>query len=675
MVNIKIKAEDINSDEYKDALELKQIFENGLNDNHYGNVLIVPNVTLFGQDTKDVDLIVLGRLNNFKKKLKTKLKSKNGLDDNLETRNINIFDFCFVIEVKRHNPEKVEIRGQNLVVYYRNKKSDATTQSERQKYALKSYLEDRLNFSPFICNFIWFKNISRDELLNLVSSSESENLKYTHNYLHSDFSLSWLFQLACIQNIPYCSNDRNNFYSFHRQDVNKIPLIENIFDLFQKVKKGSGKLTRSKIEKITKTLLKDQEYAKGIGEKLIIVSGRAGTGKTIKLLSIAYDLAEKQDMRCLILTYNHSLVGDIKRLVALSNMPSHVSGKTVNIKTLHKYFYDLLDGFQLLEPNKNFIFNYDNYIDTLNQYIEEKTISNSDISDLMKENYDELNWDYFLIDEGQDWSENEKRLIFNIVGRNNVIVADGVDQLIRTRTNCDWKYRLSKDEFRNTYEKKSLRQKQNLVTFINKLSNKVNVNWELEPTKEHLGGRVIISTKQYDKELHNEEYEYCLENENKAYEMMFLVPPKLVKRMQDENYNENYISEFSLKNEFEEMKIKIWDGTNKKNRTEYATDLDQHRVFQYESCRGLEGWTVVCLEFDEFLKYKIETFKEDDSREQTSLMSFDEKRDEFVYLWSLIPLTRAIDTLIITLNDPNSKIGKILRELYEENQDFIDWLE
>jgi hypothetical protein len=37
-----------------------------------------------------------------------------------------------------------------------------------------------------------------------------------------------------------------------------------------------------------------------------------------------------------------------------------------------------------------------------------------------------------------------------------------------------------------------------------------------------------------------------------------------------------------------------------------------------------------------------------------------------------MPLTRAIDTLVITLHDVDSEVGKILQEL-AENTDYIDW--
>jgi hypothetical protein len=171
--------------------------------------------------------------------------------------------------------------------------------------------------------------------------------------------------------------------------------------------------------------------------------------------------------------------------------------------------------------------------------------------------------------------------------------------------------------------------------------------------------------------LHEREIKRCKDFGNTEYEMMFLVPPKLVNVS---NTAGRQSRSFKYIGEFRDMGIDIWDSTSKELRTEYVVDLNQHRLLQYESCRGLEGWTVVCLELDEFIKYKIETYKDEESNE-LALETFDEKRDKFVYLWSLIPLTRAIDTLVITLNDVNSKVGRSLRKVYEKNPDFIQWID
>ena len=39
----------------------------------------------------------------------------------------------------------------------------------------------------------------------------------------------------------------------------------------------------------------------------------------------------------------------------------------------------------------------------------------------------------------------------------------------------------------------------------------------------------------------------------------------------------------------------------------------------------------------------------------------------------MIPLTRAIDTLIIHIEDSNSNIGKILRKIYSSNNSIMEW--
>ena len=57
-----------------------------------------------------------------------------------------------------------------------------------------------------------------------------------------------------------------------------------------------------------------------------------------------------------------------------------------------------------------------------------------------------------------------------------------------------------------------------------------------------------------------------------------------------------------------------------------------------------------------------------------TLDSEKDRRDEYVKLWSLIPLTRAMDTLIITLNNPDSEIGKILKKIAINFSDYVKWL-
>ncbi len=683
--------------EYQDALFLKQQLEKEFSDNKTnGEILIISNATLFGQETKDVDIIVVGTFENYSCKVNTKAVTtvnKKTQEIKQQERTVYVGNFCFVIETKKHRAEDVQLNGLNLLVKYNNKWSDVTTQSENQKYSLLGFFKDRISFSPYICNFIWFRNVSWKSIKDILGNNKAILTK--HNYLPDNFTFKFLMHLACTQNAPYNAFDINtnalkgysSFNCLKKNESFDFNQMQSVFELFEKIKKGAGQLTRQKIEKITSQLLGTQQYAQAIGEKLIIISGRAGTGKTIKLLNIACNLALDRGARTLILTYNHALVSDIKRTLALAEIPDGVDNYSVSISTLHKYFYELLLGFGIvknpLNPNidvkyiPDYLSKYETYLQELCDYIDNGLIQEKEIQELMKTRHDKVAWDFVLIDESQDWTDNEKAVIFRIFGTKRTIIADGVDQLVKSQKKCNWTQGLRPEtDFKKTAEKKGLRQEVNLVTFVNDFAKQLNIVWDIEPKQELIGGKIIISTIGYSKELHLREKERCKIFGNSEYEMLFLVPPKLVTKTKITNAHGQQIEKKQFKNteQFKQMGIDIWDGTNTDLRTQYSVELTQHRLLQYESCRGLEGWTVICLELDEFIKFRMETFQEQ-ATDELAFSSFDEKRDKFVYLWSLIPLTRAIDTLVITINNPESIIGKALKKVYEKNPDFVQWIE
>ena len=133
-VKVKIKGNQ-ETNEYKDAIVLKEIFENEFRNKPInGEILIISNATLFGQDTKDVDLIVVGRFEKYSTQIKTKVKFPDNVDFNIQIPNnitdekeqknfynqererllneqkerlLFINDFCFVIETKNDYPQGV----------------------------------------------------------------------------------------------------------------------------------------------------------------------------------------------------------------------------------------------------------------------------------------------------------------------------------------------------------------------------------------------------------------------------------------------------------------------------------------------------------------------------------------------------------------------------------------
>lgn len=152
---------------------------------------------------------------------------------------------------------------------------------------------------------------------------------------------------------------------------------------------------------------------------------------------------------------------------------------------------------------------------------------------------------------------------------------------------------------------------------------------------------------------------------NEAYDMLFLSPSSLVIKDSDGNKS------FALTTEFEQKGILLWDGTNDDRRMDYSVNLDEARILQYESSRGIEGWIVCCLDFDDFMKMKEEQFDPSKAGNALLLESADEQKKKYLLNWALIPMTRAIDTLIIILKDQTSSFSKSLLECANKLPDYV----
>ena len=120
---------------------------------------------------------------------------------------------------------------------------------------------------------------------------------------------------------------------------------------------------------------------------------------------------------------------------------------------------------------------------------------------------------------------------------------------------------------------------------------------------------------------------------------------------------------------FKQFGVFFFDGTSKE-RDEYSIDDKECRVYQYDSCRGLEGWATVCLCFDELIQYKKDIYVDDP---YTSFgLTPEARKHEFAYLWSLMPLSRPINTLVIHLKDKDSEVGQLLKKM-SKDMDYIRW--
>lgn len=640
------------SDEYDAACKLKDILKNTLPPSIEGEIAILSNVTLFGQKSKDFDIVMIGEFDNYSKNFRIKF---DNFDKSVE--NVFVRSFITTIELKSQPADMVRLEGNDFYVKYKSGWHNVTEQSESQKYSMLNYIEEKIGVRPFITNLIWFNNLLPEDIINL---SGYEDYMFKTNCLPSIFSFDNLMQELLTQKNFKSGNKYNIFDSNNTGYTNNN--IKNIISSFTKIKSTMGVLTRKKVESITAAKLK--LYKSNDENKLQVYRGKAGSGKTANLINKAVYLSYEYDSRVLILTYNNALVSDIKRLFSFAEIPDLFDDKTVYPTTLHKYFYHLIN--KVLYENKlnsdMFVKNYKKYLDEFMEFISD----DESVEEIKKSisNYDELNWNYIFIDEAQDVSREESEIIRRLYKPKNIMVSDGGQQYVRNIDVFDWNLLNNKI---NIKLKECIRQKSNLVNFNNYLNKKIIFEYPKIASNENMvGGKtIIISNKEKFYEVFNKEKKKSQKIGNSNYDILFLVPSFMVKK-------ENGEKSFIYKNEFKFNNINVWDGTNDECRSKYPPSDNYPRLYQYESCRGLEGWIVVCLGLDAFIEEKMKDFKYD--TESLLFESKDMQMRKFAINWLSMALTRAIDTNIIVLHSENSKLSKIIYEIYKDHTDYIEWI-
>lgn len=644
------------SDEYQGAIRLKQILSQGLDNSVVGEIILHANATLVGQSVKDIDLLMMGTLHNYRPKL-----SFTGVGQSEVCDNVEITSFCTAIEIKSHDINGVYRQGTELYVRYGDRSHPVTTQSNAQKISVKNFFDRTIGFSPYVTNLIWFISVTAAELENLLKIDSGV---MPSNALSSEYSANDLFQMLVMQKEPKYYQGSYHFDCYYNgHDVGE---LSRLFKTFAKAKESMGELTRKRIEQITSRAIRSSIEKPASGQ-LSIYKGRAGTGKTVGLIQTAIALVDEEDARVLILTYNRALVSDIRRLFTLAELPDMFSDSCVSINTMQSFFYRIIRD-ALHNGNLSGEYYLDHYEECLQELLDFLN-SDNDSAELIrafleKDSY--LSWDYCMIDEAQDWTCLERDIILKLFREEQVIIADGGKQFVRNVSICDWSAVQNKKSVKLKY---CLRQKSNLIRFINhylaelgKSENKI-----MDPGKMP-GGRIIVcQDPQQQFKIYRDELKRLTNAGNIPYDMLFLAPASMVEK--------DDVKRFAYKRSFEDNGFFLWDGTDDETRKSFSATGNEERLLQYDSARGLEAWTVVCLNFDDFIEEKLALYCDDEKDGGLFLESAEDRRLNYIVNWILIPLTRAIDTIVITLSSKSSPTAETLRKLAKENPDYIDRIE
>lgn len=146
----------------KAAQQLKNHFEEDLKGySAKGNIIIASSVQLFGQEVRDLDLVVIGNISGLKLRINTKYENRYSIPLGPKEIDVDIKDFCIIIELKDHDPRHLYYDDfGTLFAEYQDGRRNVTDQSEKQKYALKKFISENSNQKPpLIINMIWARQV------------------------------------------------------------------------------------------------------------------------------------------------------------------------------------------------------------------------------------------------------------------------------------------------------------------------------------------------------------------------------------------------------------------------------------------------------------------------------------------------------------------------------------
>lgn len=619
------------------------------------HIRIYVGLKLYGHKVEDIDIVVVGSFAK-PRSFAVEFKFHPKDDDPFVPRSASLKNFVLVIETKSHDATGVRFTDKTAAVRYgrgrRESWEDVTEKNRLQMFEFKSYLRNQGISRLYVQDLIFFSGLR-----------EADLPKRPHNCFGLDASFERILNIIGQISLPRYEG-RDVHIQFGSDDVFE-ELFDPEFPLLQVLEPTP--IDRRRMDRIVRSELPDA-WIEDLGSKQVIVRGRGGVGKTVILLQMAYRAFDQHSLRSLMLTYNKALVADMRRTMALLGVPRSVEKGGIAIETVHAFIGRLMLKLGIIRSYEGFLDQYSEAKQTLLDFIRSDAVSRSDLDALMVNDPDGFLWDAVFIDEAQDWPTDEIEILRAVYGADRLAVADGVDQFVRESV-ADWASGLARERVQTHRLKRCLRMKANLAHFVTDFAKAMNLaDWELQPNTEANGGRVIIveGDLSNDVSLYSQLAAEAAALGNYPIDLLACVPPVLV--------GEDSGKAASVPGEaLRAAGLEVWDATSVDVREHFPTSRDALRVVQYDSCRGLEGWTVINYAFDELWNYKRSQWLRAPLDYGGLFDTQDEQADQYASQWAMIPLTRAMDTLVINIGSCDSRIKRALLEVSKARSDFVDW--
>ncbi len=612
---------------------------------------------------RDIDIVLLGRFG-----ARAVVAAPAGLK-NLHNGDVDageplaVMSLCLTIEVKDPPREKWRLRGDILEVEYDGAWTSATEQSHEQQVTLRDYFERHGLRPPRVANLIWLRTAAKADLGETPQDS----------ILTGDLGWTEMLGLVFRHILPVPTGGRHVVNAVGRNLASDFPPLA---DSLTKIARGTH-LDMRQMNRIAGDLM-NPSWLAAIGRRQLRLRGRAGTGKTIMLLHLARHLVAARDASVLVLTFNRVLATNLHRLLILLEAEQPGFLGSVRVLTCDRYLMALFRATGLWDnPGVQGDFNArkaaceDELLRRLDTVRGNGADPRSLLTQLDRQDAWLLEHDHLFVDEGQDIPVKTFRILRAFFPATRTVVADGIDQRVRGGRRCSWEGDLEEGGYEVVQLERCLRMKPNLARFCNLVASHLGLKWEVTPNGGQDGGRVILVDGNYfaSRDLHDD---VCAANRhagNQPLDMLLCVPSSRVRKGAGHNYlgaaDAPLLSKWGHP---------VWDGTDERLRDTVPQSPEMLRIVPYTSCRGLEGWVCILLDLDQFYDRQVEKaqLQAGEAEKETGLAPDPQALHLDAAYWMMMPLTRAIDTLVITLSGHRNRFQKALEAAARECEDFVE---
>lgn len=309
------------------------------------------------------------------------------------------------------------------------------------------------------------------------------------------------------------------------------------------------------------------------------------------------------------------------------------------------------------------------------------------------------------IDEAQDCHPLERDILYSIFGSHNIVLANGgKEQLIRYSQVCNWYVSRSEKIDFYKYQKypKSYRMKPAIAALANHIAKWYSIDLNIEPLDTEDHGNIFIDynltiEKQVEviKKLKTiGERQGCTNYES----LLLLNTSESLKKSVDQsnlaqeqmtssvlvnehnnivNDNSAYRSEWPL---IEEAKSKLTDayfwnitGNVDKRKLSVPGSLSIRSMY-YESCRGIEAWSIMCFKLDSFFEHKQQQQDADNYllEDLFDQLTPEKRRDMYAATWVLMAITRGMENCYINLEKVDSSLSQCIKSFMKSYPEYIN---